>query len=140
MFGGALVFASLQIKVKYMFLLTCFTYISFKVCRMLYSTLSKDFFFNQSFMRPKPNLVFSLSESFSLKLVSKIQALIFLSEMWWLIGSAPDFWGRGPGFESGTSHNDSDALQDHCEIMQKVSGQRGTPITEEKNIFTKQYT
>ena len=38
-------------------------------------------------------------------------------ETWWLIGSAPDFWGRGPGFESGTSHNDSDALQDHCEIM-----------------------
>ena len=28
--------------------------------------------------------------------------------MWWLIGSEPDFWvwGRGPGFESGISHND----------------------------------
>ena len=26
--------------------------------------------------------------------------------MWWLIGSAPDFWGRGPGFESGISHNE----------------------------------
>ena len=38
-------------------------------------------------------------------------------EIWWLIGSAPDFWGRGPGFESGTSHYDSDALQDHCEIL-----------------------
>ena len=36
---------------------------------------------------------------------------------WWLIGSAPDFWGRGPGFESGISHNDPDALPDHCVIM-----------------------
>ena len=27
-------------------------------------------------------------------------------EMWWLIGSAPDFCGGGPGFESGISHND----------------------------------
>ena len=36
-------------------------------------------------------------------------------EMCWLIASAPDFWGRGPGFESGISHNDPDALQDHCE-------------------------
>ena len=26
------------------------------------------------------------------------------SEMWWLIDSAPDFWGRGPGFEFGISH------------------------------------
>ena len=34
-------------------------------------------------------------------------------EMWWLIGRAPDFWGRGPGFESGIFHNDPDALQDH---------------------------
>ena len=32
-------------------------------------------------------------------------------EMGWLIGSAPDFWGRGPGFESGISHNDPDALR-----------------------------
>ena len=46
-------------------------------------------------------------------------------EVWWLIGwrcggslvSAPDFWGRGPGFESVISHNDPDALQDHCVIM-----------------------
>ena len=37
-------------------------------------------------------------------------------EMWWLIGSAPDFWGRVPGFESGISHNDPDALQDYCVI------------------------
>ena len=33
------------------------------------------------------------------------------------IGSAPDFWGRGSGFESGVSHNDPGALQDHCVIL-----------------------
>ena len=64
-------------------------------------------------------------------------------EMWWLIdryvvahwwrcggslvgdvvahymycSSAPDFWSRGPGLESGISHNDLDALQDHCIIL-----------------------
>ena len=36
--------------------------------------------------------------------------------MWWLIGSAPDFCDRGPGFEFGIYHNDPDALQDYCEI------------------------
>ena len=50
--------------------------------------------------------------------------------MWWLIGSAPDFWGRDPGIESGINHNDPDALQDQCEIMQKISGQKGTPTPE----------
>ena len=65
--------------------------------------------------------------------------------MWWLIGSAPDFWGSGPGFESGIYHNDLDALQDHCEIKQKkISGQRGKPtpqakkdLKKEKNLFGK---
>ena len=38
---------------------------------------------------------------------------------WWLyisrlIGSAPDFWDSGPGFESVISHIDPHALQDHC--------------------------
>ena len=28
---------------------------------------------------------------------------------WWLIGSAPNFWGRGPGFEFGIYRNDPDA-------------------------------
>ena len=28
-----------------------------------------------------------------------------------------DFWGTGPGFESDISHNNPDALQDHCVIM-----------------------
>ena len=31
-----------------------------------------------------------------------------IGEMRWLIGRAPD---RSPGFESGISHNDTDALQ-----------------------------
>ena len=31
--------------------------------------------------------------------------------MWWLIGSAPYFLGRSPGFESDISHN-PEALQD----------------------------
>ena len=42
-------------------------------------------------------------------------------EMWWLIGCAPAFWGRGPGFVFGISHNDSDALLDHCVIMYTIS-------------------
>ena len=38
---------------------------------------------------------------------------------WWLyisrlIGSAPDFWDSGPGFDSVISHIDPHALQDHC--------------------------
>ena len=40
-----------------------------------------------------------------------------LLEMWWLIGRAPDFWDKGPGYESGNSHNDPRALQDHCVIL-----------------------
>ena len=32
--------------------------------------------------------------------------------MWWLIGSAPYFLGRSPGFESDISHNNPEALQD----------------------------
>ena len=47
--------------------------------------------------------------------------------------SAPDFWGRGPGFESGIYHNDPDALQDHCVIKQTISGQRGKPTPKAKN-------
>ena len=37
--------------------------------------------------------------------------------IWRLIVSAPDIWVRGPGFESGISHYDPDALQDHCVII-----------------------
>ena len=41
------------------------------------------------------------------------------------IGSAPDFWGRGLGLESGVSHNDPGSLQDHsvvCKTVLKNSG------------------
>ena len=57
--------------------------------------------------------------------------MYYVLEMWWLIGIATDFWGRGPGF-AGISHNDPDALQDPCEILQKSSGQRGRPTSEAK--------
>ena len=40
-----------------------------------------------------------------------------LSWVIFFVGSATDFWGRGPGFESGFSHNDPGALQDHCAIL-----------------------
>ena len=62
-----------------------------------------------------------------------------IQQMWWLIDSAPDFWGRSPGFESGIYHNGPDALQDHCEIQQKISGQRGKPTPEAKKRFKKKY-
>ena len=39
--------------------------------------------------------------------------------MWWLIRS-----GRGPGFESGSSHNDPDALQDHCDKVENLRVER----------------
>ena len=53
--------------------------------------------------------------------------------MWWLIGIAHQTSGaEGPGFESGISHNDPKALQDHCVIMYIISGQRGKPTPEAK--------
>ena len=61
----------------------------------------------------------------------------FLMQMWWLIGSAPDFCGRGPGFESGIYHYAPDALQEHCEIKQKISWQRGKPTHEAKEDLKK---
>ena len=42
--------------------------------------------------------------------------------MWWLIGSAPDFWGRN-------SHDNPDALQDHCEIINVVN------LSEERETY-----
>ena len=48
-------------------------------------------------------------------------------EIWWLIGSAPDFWSRVTGFESRISHNDPDKLQDNCVLIKKISGYRGKP-------------
>ena len=40
-------------------------------------------------------------------------------EMWWLIRSVGHQTSKaaGPGFETGISHNEPDALQDHYEIM-----------------------
>ena len=48
--------------------------------------------------------------------------------MWWLIGSAPDFWGRGPGFESGVSHNDPDACAagSLCNNVEQLRVERST--------------
>ena len=48
--------------------------------------------------------------------------------MWWLIGStsAPYFWGRGHGFESGVSHTDPAALQDHCDKVENLRVERET--------------
>ena len=60
--------------------------------------------------------------------------------MWWLIANAPDFWGRGPGFESGISHNDPDALQDHCVIMLKPQGREGNIPLRQKKIEKKMET
>ena len=73
-------------------------------------------------------------------------------EMWWLIGwkcvgSLKRCGGslgwhqisgaacRGPGYESDNVHND--ALQDHCEIMLKILGQRGKPTSEWETNLTK---
>ena len=64
---------------------------------------------------------------------------IFSKEMWWLIGSAPDFLGRGPGFESGTSHSDCDALQDHCVIMHKLRIDWGSYPWGKKRMFKKSF-
>ena len=49
-------------------------------------------------------------------------------------GSALDFWGKGPRFESGIYYKDPDALQDHCVIMKKISLQRGKSTPEAKKI------
>ena len=38
--------------------------------------------------------------------------------MWWLIGSAPDFWGKGLEFESGIYHSDpGDAAGSLCNTV-----------------------
>ena len=47
-----------------------------------------------------------------------------------------DFWGRGPGIESGIFNNNPDALQDHFVIMykrKKPQGREGNlPLTQKK--------
>ena len=37
-----------------------------------------------------------------------------------------DFWGTGPGFESGISHNYPNALQDHCDNVENLRVERET--------------
>ena len=49
--------------------------------------------------------------------------MCWVSEMWWLIGSAPDFGGRSPWFESGISLIDPGALQGHCVIERYCKSQ-----------------
>ena len=45
---------------------------------------------------------------------------------------------RSPGFESGISHTDPDALQDHCVIMQKnLRVEREKPTAEAKKYLNK---
>ena len=68
--------------------------------------------------------------------ISSVQLCeIFFMELWWLLGSAPDFCGRGPGFDSGFSLNDLHALQDHCVIMKKTLGWEGNlPLRQKKNF------
>ena len=72
---------------------------------------------------PLPLLVGVLIQQAPLLVVAGMPLLLGLrlthivvdhAEMWWLLGCAPDFWGKGPGFESDISHNDPDGLQDHC--------------------------
>ena len=46
------------------------------------------------------------------------------------------YWGRGPGFESGISHNDPDELQDHCDKVEKLY-KRGKPTPEAKKDYKK---
>ena len=58
--------------------------------------------------------------------------------MWWLIGSAPDLWGRGHGFESGIPHDDPDALQDHCEEVEDLRVEGETYPWGKKKIFKKE--
>ena len=58
-------------------------------------------------------------------------------EMCWLIGSATDFWGRGPRFESGISHNDPGALQDHCVILQNLRVEKGSFTWDQKKYKEK---
>ena len=48
--------------------------------------------------------------------------------MWWLICSAPDFWGRSLGFKSGTAGPLCNSVE--------ISGKRGEPPPETKNKQT----
>ena len=62
--------------------------------------------------RPRPN-------QSKVKIIFMEMWWLFL-ETWWLTGSAPNFWARGSGFESGISNNDPDALQDLCDNVENL--------------------
>ena len=55
----------------------------------------------------------------------------------WRCGGAPDLWGRGPGFESGISHNDPDALQDLCDKVENLREERETIPPRQKRSSKK---
>ena len=54
------------------------------------------------------------------------------------MGALGDVVARSPGFESGISLNDPEALQDHCVILYKLRVEEAKEDTK-KNLFrTKQ--
>ena len=62
-------------------------------------------------------LILSIKGIFLVPVSSNFAASVYnILKMWWLIGSAPYYWSRSPGFNFGISHNDTGALQDHCGI------------------------
>ena len=50
---------------------------------------------------------------------------------------APDFWTRGPRFESGISHNDPDSRQDHCVKCRKSKSWEGNLLMWQKKMREK---
>ena len=59
-------------------------------------------------------------------------------EMWWLIGSAPDFRGTGPGFESTTMILMRCRIwQDHCHKVENLRVEKDNLPLRQKKIFKK---
>ena len=48
-----------------------------------------------------------------------------------------NFWAEVPDFKSGISHNDPDALQDHCATMQKTQDREGNLPQRQKRSYQK---
>ena len=80
---------------------------------------------------------FALFHEWTALLLTKSKWFAWRCEMCWLIGSATDFWGRGPRFESGISHNDPGALQDHCVILQNLRVEKGSFTWDQKKYKEK---
>ena len=90
---------------------------------------------NVHFTMLHSNCLFSKETRQLLTLWNNCRVSLEMLEMWWLIASAPDFWGGGPGFESGNSHNDPDALHDHWDKCRKSQGREGNRLPlGQKNI------